>query len=364
MRILLAFTFLLSFGAQATLKQIFDVPGWEYISKSDLKKYENLWAISDVHGESEKLIRILSKTGLVESGCSTFKCDWTTPKKGARGQLLIVAGDNINKGPDSVGVVRLLMELQKQAKDKRGKVVLLLGNHEAELMANLKHTEKETKELEDSANDPSNRDWLELKNSLGKNIRFEELREESRFGKALTTFLVGVVVSDWLFAHSGYISSDRYFEHAEFIKLTGEAQQKGKAAYRAKDFKESRRNYKLLADEDEILSKIISERDWTQEKDKRKKMKERMNYLGIRTLVVGHDPGGLNDKGRIAIDDGWLMKLDTGLNTEMGYSEGRILKCPIPDHGELESMKDDRSSNCRQVGPESQNELPIAIFHD
>ncbi|MGE3974816.1 MAG: metallophosphoesterase [Bdellovibrionales bacterium] len=340
-------------GRRVSLAALFRKPGWEYVTAGELSKYQNLWAISDIHGESEKLVKILVKAGLVTPTCQPTKCQWKSPSS-ARGQLLIVVGDNINKGPDSVGVIRLLADLQTQAASKKGKVILLLGNHEAEILANLKGTNKETDELANNANETRHLDWLGGERKLGTAIKFSELRDESRFGRVLREFSVGAVVGTWMFAHSGFIQSPTTLPAlTEFIGDVGQKQAAGSAAAKRQNFEESQRQYSKIADERETLASLISERDWTKKNNPRGSMKEKLDLLGLDALFVGHDPGALNDQGRIAIYDGWLTKLDAGMNNEMSYSDGRILKCPIPSGGSLRLMKDAKESHCKQVAPES-----------
>ena len=77
-----------------------------------------LYVVSDVHGHLDDLRRGLVRAGLIDERGS-----WI-----AANDQLWVLGDLMDRGPDGVGVVDLLMTLQEQA---YGHVHVLLGNHEA-----------------------------------------------------------------------------------------------------------------------------------------------------------------------------------------------------------------------------------------
>jgi len=76
------------------------------------------YVISDVHGHLEDLRAVLAKGGLIDDHGS-----WT----GADDELWML-GDLVDRGPDGIGVIRLMHSLQEQAPDR---VHVLLGNHEA-----------------------------------------------------------------------------------------------------------------------------------------------------------------------------------------------------------------------------------------
>ncbi len=77
-----------------------------------------LYVVSDVHGYADDLRRGLTRAGLVD-GDGAWIGD---------GAALWVLGDLMDRGPDGIGVVRLLRSLQQQAPSQ---VHVLLGNHEA-----------------------------------------------------------------------------------------------------------------------------------------------------------------------------------------------------------------------------------------
>jgi Calcineurin-like phosphoesterase len=80
-----------------------------------------LVAIGDIHGDLQAFIGILQRTGLVDADLK-----WS-----GRNATLVQAGDMIDRGPASRGVMDLVMRLQHDAPRQGGRVIALLGNHEA-----------------------------------------------------------------------------------------------------------------------------------------------------------------------------------------------------------------------------------------
>ena len=78
----------------------------------------SLYVVSDVHGYRDDLVAGLAKEGLVDGSGA-----WS----GGDAQLWIL-GDLTDRGPDGIGVVDLVMSLQRQAPEQ---VHVLMGNHEA-----------------------------------------------------------------------------------------------------------------------------------------------------------------------------------------------------------------------------------------
>lgn len=82
------------------------------------------YAIGDIHGFSDRLLSLLYKQGLVNA-----RGEWS----GGRATLVFV-GDFVDRGPDSIGTVALVMRLQAQAQAAGGRVLAVLGNHDLALV--------------------------------------------------------------------------------------------------------------------------------------------------------------------------------------------------------------------------------------
>lgn len=84
-----------------------------------------VYVIGDVHGQLKKLVKLLRDAQLVEDHLS-----WR-----AGNAILWFIGDLVDRGPDSIAVIDLVMRLQAEAALAQGQVACLLGNHELLLLA-------------------------------------------------------------------------------------------------------------------------------------------------------------------------------------------------------------------------------------
>jgi hypothetical protein len=82
---------------------------------------QRIVAVGDLHGDNDAWLEIARA-----SGVSTDGKHWT----GGR-SMLVQLGDIVDRGPDSLKIIRHLQALEKEAPAAGGKVVVLLGNHEA-----------------------------------------------------------------------------------------------------------------------------------------------------------------------------------------------------------------------------------------
>jgi serine/threonine protein phosphatase 1 len=87
-----------------------------------------VWAASDVHGQLGAFDRLLARAGLTD-GADGWVAD--------PGSALVITGDMVDRGPNTVGLVRRLASLREQAPAAGGVVALLWGNHEAQVLGGL-----------------------------------------------------------------------------------------------------------------------------------------------------------------------------------------------------------------------------------
>ena len=91
---------------------------------------EPLVAIADVHGDFDDFVAILHRSGLTDN-----QNHWIAGKA-----TFVQTGDLLDRGPKPRDVMGLMMALEKEAAQAGGRVVSLLGNHEAmNMMGDLRY---------------------------------------------------------------------------------------------------------------------------------------------------------------------------------------------------------------------------------
>jgi Calcineurin-like phosphoesterase len=299
---------------------------WVMISTEQLRAdFDTIWAVSDVHGWLEDFDQLLVAAHLVtrdaEGGVA-----WD---RAQRRQLFLAVGDYINGGRESVGVVLRLDELTKQAAAAGSRVVALLGNHEAEFLANPATADRHL-----LANAHRRREDL----GLPKRPTPEQL-SESEFGRFLRGLPVAAFVGSWLFAHAGYIDAkvDRADVLAYFEGLASTWSHEGAERYR------------VVLDP----TSIVNCHDWWRHRGPRSRMRARLAEIGLDGLLFGHDPDALGLHEKIGMDpDGWMIKLDSGMKGTS--SRGMLLRCDVARivQGTRLAMTTDGRPNCQALMPD------------
>jgi len=104
---------------------------------------EDIFAIGDPHGDPERLARALAAAKLIDGATITpNRVKWA----GGR-SVLVVTGDLIDKWTKSLEVIALLQRLQSDAATQGGQVIITMGNHEAEFLADPPREENEGVQL-------------------------------------------------------------------------------------------------------------------------------------------------------------------------------------------------------------------------
>lgn len=85
---------------------------------------QRIVAIGDLHGDHDAWRAIARAAGLIDA-----KGKWS-----GGNATLVQMGDVVDRGPDSLKIIRDLQKLQREAPRRGGRVIALLGNHEAMMM--------------------------------------------------------------------------------------------------------------------------------------------------------------------------------------------------------------------------------------
>jgi hypothetical protein len=262
------------------------------VVEKDPQLFDRVFAISDTHGMYGNLRTLLTAQHIAAFDNSRV-AHWMAKKS-----LLIVVGDSIDKGPDSLNVLDLWRQLSLQAPSEGGEVLHLLGNHEAEFLS-----------------DPTNPKAQVFINELQrKNVPLEQVVSAAfPLGKYLRQMPLAARVGNWLFCHAGFYPSmpwGAFKEQAESLLAGG--------VY-GSPF--------LIGP-----TSILEAKDWWADPGTREDLEKRLFSNGFYGLVFGHQPGAFGVHGDIAgVDQLRLIKIDSGMapkdddSDERGSQPGHML---------------------------------------
>ena len=279
---------------------------------ADPKAYLAIYAVSDVHGMSAEIQKALASAKVVDDSGH-----WI-----AGNSLLIIVGDSIDKGPDTIGVIDFWRALAPQASGAGGAVIHLLGNHEAELLAN-----------PSSALTPGLAQELQ-----SKNLSVNDLIDPSTpRGLFLRSEPIAGKIGNWLFCHAGLYPSMSWADFkAKAVQELSDGTYGDPFVLGSDSILEAKGWWKKQADRDAFLSTL--------------------NQNGFVGLVQGHQPGAYNILNHIgAIQGGHFVRIDCGASPPAGSNPIQILKFPHPEElttnqiPEMQVISDDGTSAPVQV---------------
>jgi hypothetical protein len=144
-----------------------------------------LFVVGDVHGHLAELARSLHAADLIDTDGN-----WS----GGDAELWFL-GDFVDRGPDGVGVIELVMRLSEQAAEAGGRADALMGNHEVLLLGMHRFGDSQV------PGSPSprtfERSWL-----LNGGLRSDQDRLTDKHIEWLTSRPVLMLVDDHLLMHS------------------------------------------------------------------------------------------------------------------------------------------------------------------
>ena len=144
----------------------------------------DIFAVGDAHADPGRLAGVLVKAGIIGAVPATPSAViWTAGQS-----VMVVTGDMIDKGPNSLGVIALLRALQTAAAAQRGQVIITMGNHEAEFLA-----------------DPHGKKTSEFQAELKKaGLKRNDVAScQGDLGVFLCGLPIAARVNDWFFSHAG-----------------------------------------------------------------------------------------------------------------------------------------------------------------
>jgi hypothetical protein len=269
-----------------------------------------LWVLSDVHADYADYVTLLSGAGIVAGAPVVPQhVQWS-----AGHAVLVVVGDLIDKGPDAPDVVRLTAALATAAAAAGGRVVVTMGNHEAEFLADPENS----KATGSHGIDP------EL-TAIGLTPA-ETAAGGDDIGLFLRDLPFAARVDDWFFVHAGDTGGQTIAQMSS--ALQGGV---GSAGFGAP----------VLSATTSMLEARLSGSGpqwWDTTSDPEGLLGQWTTALGVQHLVMGHQPGavGFADGTTRAADQmyaaygGLLFLIDTGLSVDVDDTGGAMLHVVSP----------------------------------
>ena len=252
----------------------------------DQAGFTRLLALSDIHGGYDRLIALALRWGVIAAApASPDAARWS-----GGDATLVVAGDLIDKGSQSVEVIDFLRALEVSAAADGGRVVVTLGNHEAEFLA-----------------DPYNSKADSFDSEMGASgLNPCTVATTDPRGVWLRTRPLGARIGDWFFAHAGQTKG----------RSVAALEQALEAGLVAHDF----RDPELVGS-----TSLLDARDWW--KAPTGVAQRNALALEVAHIVFGHTPDALGPSGSIAVaENGVLFRIDTGMSPAVNDSRGALLE--------------------------------------
>ncbi len=256
----------------------------------ELAAPSTVFAVSDVHGGYARFVTLLANAGIT-AGVPDVP---SSIRWAAGGGVLVVTGDLFDKGPQGIEVIDALMTLQTNAASAGGRVIVTLGNHEAEFLADPGNGKADASdgldaELHADAIDP-------ISIASGADPRGAWLRDQPFAAR----------VGTWFFAHAGNTKQ----------RSVADLESALRASVEAEDY---------AGEEIAGADSLLESHDWF---DGDATIGARTAHaVGAEHVVFGHAPHALGPEGQIALaEDGALFRIDCGMSPDVGYSEGVLLR--------------------------------------
>ncbi len=250
-----------------------------------------IWAVSDIHGGYDRLVVLLQANGLIDGALA-----WS-----GGADRLYVLGDMIDKDTGGLSTMRLLQGLQAEAAAAGGAVVVTMGNHELEFLA-------------DPYNDKSAPFLADLADA---GLDPDAVAEGDDIGGWMRALPFGVMDGGWFFSHAGNTGGRSLDELAADIEA---------------DLHEHHHDGAALLDSDSLLEA----EKWWETSNPAGTVDRNLIALDAQHLVFGHDPGALSSRGSIGhLLQGRLFVIDTGMSPIVNDSQGALL---LIERGAQETM--------------------------
>jgi Calcineurin-like phosphoesterase len=283
---------------------------------------KQLYALGDVHGDYDRLVQLLAATHLITPNPATpVTARWTGGT-----DVLVCTGDMIDKYDHGLSVIALLRALQIRATEAGGQVIITMGNHEADFLA-------------DSGGDKNGAEFETELESAGIAPRDVAAGKDSEgVGRWLRDLPIAAKVGDWFFCHAGNTGGLTIAQLEQQIE--SQVSHRGFAC-------------PILADDNSLIQARMHPRPWWDWDGQAPAIRDQANdppaqtgvdagqsrlragieALGTHHLVFGHQPGEIefSDGTERAAGEmyqkfnGLVFLIDTGMSRGVAGGRGALL---------------------------------------
>ena len=238
-------------------------------------------AIGDIHGDLDSFVGILQRARLIDPVRR-----WSGAKS-----ILVQTGDFLDRGPKSREVMDLLIALQRDAQRQGGRVIVLMGNHEAmNIVGDLRYVvNHDYAGFADDRADTRKRK-TDSSRPAGFAERCEAFGPAGKYGRWLRSLPVVARVNDSVFLHGG-ISPDLASSSIE--KINESIASEIKAFDTLRDFLVD----KDIAEPCDTLDKFTESARAALDKAKGRDAELLKTFLGYPGWLMFHDNGPLWYRG-------------------------------------------------------------------
>ena len=305
-----------------------------------------LIAIGDLHGSYEGYENLLREAGLINNRGRWVGGD----------TILVQVGDVSDRGPDSLAIIRHLQKIKRQAARKGGKVITLVGNHEAmNVTGDLRYVhpgeyeafeDRSSKNLRDRVYE-ANRENIEAaylerdpaltpeaikdqwmaQTPLGMIEHQQAWRPGGEIGEWVAGNPAIAIVGDNLFVHAGISEKYAAYSVAEINTMTAAALSTGDVSPNSIINDElGPLWYRGLIRRDEAAANVSNEDDDSiaaaDQTLSRLSIEDEINLVletyKVSRIVVGHTP---SLTGIAAANNYKLIRIDTGISPYYGGTQ-------------------------------------------
>jgi len=275
----------------------------KYPSVIQMDTDHDIFVVGDPHADYDRLVAVLTGAKIVAGRPSRpEEVSWI-----AQSAIVIFTGDLIDKWTQSLAVIALVRALQGAAARSGGRVIVLMGNHEAEFLAS-----PNAKKVKDFA--------TELRSTPAPPEDVAACRGD--LGGFLCSLPFAARINDWFFCHAG--------------NTAGRTMKKLISDLQAGVEKDGFATTELIG-EGSPLEAVLGDHPWFEPNnaDAKATLTAYASALGVSHIVQGHHPGhvvfadGIKRKpGEMFQRFGLIFLEDTGMSQGIDDSRGGVLRIP------------------------------------